>query len=209
MTATGWSRPIPHFSSDPFAGRTTVHGLPTDEVRSALHKYIRRGELEQSVRAALELARTDAEHEEMLWQRLTTIAAEDIGLGDRTAMAAVHASREGARGFPHASWERLACVAQAAGHLATAPKDPTVGEIMQLVMHEERAPVIPAEALCVHTRAGQLAGRTLHDWFTTGTTVYPEVSGRDRSWHGQLEALYLRLDPPNDVGRNENVTPSQ
>lgn len=196
MTEMGWDRPIPHFSQDQFAGRTTVHGLPTDEVRSAVHKHIRQGNLEQSVRAALELAQTDADHEEMLWQRLTTIAAEDIGLGDRTAIGAVHAFRESARSFAFGSWERLACAAQATGHLASAPKDPTVGEIMQLVLHEARVPVIPDEARCVHTRAGQLAGRTLYDWFTTGTAVQPEVSGRDRSWHDQLASLYLRLDPP-------------
>jgi hypothetical protein len=64
------------------------------------------------------------------------------------------------------------------------------------VMHEERAPDIPEKAICVHTRRGQLAGKTMHDWFVTGTVIHPEVAGRDRSWHTYLEQLYRRLDPP-------------
>ena len=57
-------------------------------------------------------------------------------------------------------------------------------------------PEIPDEARCVHTRAGQEAGRTMYDWFVTGTAVEPEVPGRDTSWRDRLAELYLRLDPP-------------
>jgi hypothetical protein len=191
-----WDRPIPHWSTDPFAGCTTLHGLATDEVRSALHKHVRQGNIEQSVRAAMELARTDADHEEMLWQRLSVIAAEDIGLGDPTAITVVAALRDSARSFDIGSYERLEFAAQAAGFLATAPKDPIVGEVMQVVLREDRVPDIPDEALCIHTRRGQELGRTLHDWFVTGTRITPEVEGRDTSWHEYLEELYARLDPP-------------
>jgi replication-associated recombination protein RarA len=198
MTETeGWAdRPIGDYSTDPFVGQQTLHGLETDEVRSALHKHVRQGHLEQSVRAALELARTDAAHEEMMWERLTVIAAEDIGLGDPSAIAIVAALRVSAKSFEVGAYERVEFAAQAAGYLASAPKDPTIGEIMQVVMHEERAPDIPEEAICVHTRRGQLAGKGMYDWFTTGTVIHPEVAGRDTSWHTYLEQLYRRLDPP-------------
>ena len=66
---------IPHWSTDPFATRTTLHGLPSDEVRSALHKHCRQGRVEQAIRAVIELVRTDEEHEHMAWTRLRIIAA--------------------------------------------------------------------------------------------------------------------------------------
>jgi replication-associated recombination protein RarA len=197
VTTEGWAdRPIPEYTADPFVGRTTLHGLATDEVRSALHKHVRQGHLEQSVRAALELARTDAAHEEMMWERLSVIAAEDIGLGDPNAICVVAALRSSAQSFAVGSYERIEFAAQAAGYLAAAPKDPTIGEIMQVVMHEERVPDIPDEAICVHTRRGQEMGRGMYDWFVTGTRVSPEVEGRDTSYRDHLVELYRRLDPP-------------
>jgi hypothetical protein len=196
MTTTEWNRPIPHWSQDPFAGKTTFHGLPTDEVRSAVHKYVRQGTREQSVRAALELARTDEAHEEMLWTRLAAIATEDIGLGDPNAICVVAALKSSTTGYPFGSWERLGFACQAAGFLAACPKEPSIGEIMQVVFHEDRVVEIPDEALCIHTRRGQELGRTMYDWFTTGTRVSPEVQDRDRSYQEQLPPLYLRLDPP-------------
>jgi hypothetical protein len=78
-TAGGWQRPIPPWTEDPFAGRTTLHGLPSDEVRSALHKHVRLGRVEEAIAAALELGRTDVDHEAELWRRLQVIAVEDIG----------------------------------------------------------------------------------------------------------------------------------
>jgi len=192
---TTWERPVPHWSSDPFAGRTTIHGLPSDEVRSALHKHVRRGRVEQSIRAAIELCRTDAEHEAEMWRRLQVLAAEDVGRGDPTAIVVVRACHEAADDTPPGSYDRLVFAAHAAGHVARAAKDPTDGEIMQLVLHEELVPEIPDEARCVHTRAGQEAGRTMEDWFRDGTAIDPEVADRDHSFHDRLRELYHRIDP--------------
>lgn len=199
MSATDetWERPIPHWSTDPFSGRTTINGLATDEVRSALHKHIRRGRVEQSIRAALELARTDAEHEAVMWDRLRVIAAEDIGLADPSAPAIVCALWQSAEASSPGAYDRLVFAAQAAGYLATATKDPTLVEIMQVVLHENRVPDIPDEALCIHTRRGQEMGRTMHDWYTTGTEIDPEFPDRDHTWRDHLADLYLRLDPPS------------
>jgi replication-associated recombination protein RarA len=188
--SVGDQEAVASFEADPFASRTTLHGVASDEVRSALHKHIRRGHLEQSVRAALELARTDADHEEMLWERASVIAAGDIGLGDPNAVCVIAALRSSAQSFAVGSYERLELAAQAAGFLATAPKDPTVGEILQVVLTDDATPEIPDYAICVHTRRGQLAGRTMADWFRTGTAIHPEVQGRDLTWRRQLEELY-------------------
>ncbi len=194
-----WTRPIPHYSTDPFVGRTTIHGLASDEVRSSLHKHIRRGRMEMSIRSALELARTDAEHEAQMWDRLRVIAAEDIGLGNPNAPSIVYALWQSAEASPSGSYDRLVYAAQAAGFLANSPKDPTPGEIMQVVLNEDRPAVIPDEALCIHTRRGQEMGRTMYDWYTTGTVIEPEVEGRDHTWRDHLFDLYLRLDPPENV----------
>ena len=197
MSDDAWTRPIPHWSTDPFAGRTTIHGLPTDEVRSALHKHIRRARLEQSIRTALELARTDAEHEDMMWNRLRVIAAEDVGLADPNAAAIVYALWQSAMATEHGAYDRLVFAAQAAGYLATAPKDPTPNEIMQLVLHQELVPDIPDEAVCIHTRRGQELRRTMYDWYNTGAQIEPQAAGRDHAWGNQLAEMYLRLDPPD------------
>jgi replication-associated recombination protein RarA len=199
-SADHWDRPIPHWTQDPFAGRTTIHGLASDEVRSALHKHVRRGRVEQSIRAAIELCRTDAEHEAEMWRRLQVLAAEDVGLGDPHAIALVRACHEAADDTPPGSYDRMVFAAHAAGHLARSPKDPTLGEIMQLVLNEDLLPDIPDEALCIHTRRGQELGRTMEDWFRDGTQIAPEVEGRPRVHHERLAALYHRLDPSPEAG---------
>jgi replication-associated recombination protein RarA len=181
---------IPHWSSDPFAERTTIHGLPSDEVRSALHKHTRRGRVEQSIRCALELARTDEAHEAMLWQRLRVIAAEDVGLADPVAPAIIGALHDSALLFEPGAFERLEFAAQAAAYVASAVKDPTAAEIMQLVLHEDRVPEIPDEAICIHTKRGQEEGRTLYDWWVTGAVVSPEAPNRDTAWRDELTELY-------------------
>jgi hypothetical protein len=191
-----WTRPVPHHSSDPWTTRTTIHGLPSDEVRSALQKHVRRGRREQAVLCALELARTDDAHDELLWSRLMAIAAEDVGMGTPEAASVVWALRCGAAEAPASSVDRLLFAAQAAGYLALCIKDPVHSEIVQVALLTDAAPDIPDEARCVHTRAGQEAGRTMYDWFVTGSAVEPESAERNLSWRARLTDLYLQLDPP-------------
>ncbi len=194
--AEHWERPIPHWSTDPFAGKTTLHGLPSDEVRSSIHKYVRMGDAEQAILAALEMARTDDEHEAEMWRRLQVLAAEDIGMGAPESITIVRALHESADDTEPGAYDRLVFAAQAAGYLARTIKDPINGELMQLALHEDTAPVVPDVALCIHTRRGQEMGRTMYDWFATGTKIHPEVPGRDVGPRDRLLELYLELDPP-------------
>lgn len=194
--AEGWQRPIPHYRLDPFHDRLTLHGLASDEVRSSLHKHVRRGRVEMAVRSALELARTDVEHEAEMWRRLRVLAAEDVGLGDPGAIAVVAALHDSALLFEPGSYERLQFAAQAAAVLASLPKDPLPSEIMQVAIHEERPAEVPPEALDVHTRRGQLDGRTMSGWYADARVLEPEVPGRDRSWSDRLLVIYGELDPP-------------
>ncbi len=193
---TEWDRPIPHWSSDPFASRTTIHGLASDEVRSALHKHIRLGRREEAINTALELARTDAAHEEMLWSRLQILAAEDVGMGEPAAASVVRSLREGVLDADEGSYDRLVFAAQAAGYLALCPKDPTNVEIMQTQLLAERMPTIPPESICVHTRRGQEAGETMYTWFLGTLDTAPEVPGRDHTWRDALVEAYRIADPP-------------
>lgn len=194
MTETEWERPIPHWSEDPFAGKTTIHGLASDEVRSSLHKWVRLGDAGEAIAAALELARTDAEHEAEMWRRLQVLAAEDIGMGAPESIAIVRALHESAEDTAPGAYDRLVFAAQAAGYLARTPKDPVNGELMQLALHQERPPEIPDVALCIHTRRGQEMGRTMYDWFATGTEIVPEVPDRDTGPRDELLELYRQLD---------------
>jgi replication-associated recombination protein RarA len=180
---------IPHWSTDPFAERTTVSGLASDEVRSALHKHIRQGRLEQAVRAAVELARTDEEHEAMLWSRLRVIAAEDVGLAESVAPAIVAALHDSTALFPAGAFERLELAAQAAAYVTLAPKDPTGSEILQVLLEDGLPPEIPDEAIDVHTRRGQELGRTVADWWQAGAASVGEVADRDRTWKQRLDEL--------------------
>jgi replication-associated recombination protein RarA len=184
---------IPHWSTDPFAMRTTLHGLPSDEVRSALHKHCRQGRLEQAIRAVVELVRTDEDHEEMAWSRLRIIAAEDVGFASPMAIVVVAALHDSTLLFPYGSYERQELAAQAAGYLAVTPKDPTASEVLQVVLQEDRVPDIPEAAVDIHTKRGQEEGRTLGDWWATGATVAPEVEGRDTSWRDLVTKLYSEL----------------
>jgi replication-associated recombination protein RarA len=181
---------IPHWSNDPFAERTTRHGLPSDEVRSALHKHCRQGRMEQAVRAVVELVRTDEEHEHMAWTRLRIIAAEDVGFAAPTAIVVVAALHDSSLLFPHGSYERQELAAQAAAYLAVTPKDPTASEVLQVVLQEDLVPEIPDAAVDIHTKRGQEEGRTLGDWWATGAVVAPEVEGRDTSWRDRVSELY-------------------
>ncbi len=198
MSQNEWERPIPHWSNDPFAGKHTVHGLASDEVRSSIHKYVRLGNAEQAILAALEMARTDAEHEAEMWRRLQVLAAEDIGMGDPASIAIVKSLHDSANDTEPGSYDRLVFAAQAAGYLARTIKDPINGELMQLALHRDTAPTIPDVALCIHTRRGQEMGQTMYDWFATGTKIEPEVVDRDVGPRDELLAMYLELDPPED-----------
>ena len=51
---------------------------------------------------------------------------------------------------------------------------PTLGELMQVVLHTDRLPDIPPEALDVHTRSGQESGRTMEDWFVDANVLEVE-----------------------------------
>jgi replication-associated recombination protein RarA len=63
----------------------TYHGLPADEVISALQKEIRRGNAENAVLLAYEMMITSPAMEDYLWQRLMVISVEDIGFGEPNA----------------------------------------------------------------------------------------------------------------------------
>ncbi len=191
-----WDRPVDHWSKDPFVGRSTLHGIASDEARSALHKHVRKGRVEPAIHIALELARTDEDHERMLWSRLQILAAEDVGMGEPHAPSIVRALREGALDADPGSYDRLVFAAQAAGYLARAPKDPVNVEIMQTFLLDDTAPTVPADARCVHTRIGQEAGETMYTWFLGTFETAPESPGRDTSWRDGLVERYRRVDPP-------------
>ncbi|MBU1879975.1 MAG: hypothetical protein KJ734_13600, partial [Chloroflexi bacterium] len=77
----------------------TEHGLPADQIISALQKEIRRGHTENAVLLAYEMILTSPALEDYLWQRLMIIAVEDIGLGEPQAPLLLQALAQMARTF--------------------------------------------------------------------------------------------------------------
>ena len=76
---------------DPWVDVKTYHGLPADQVISALQKEIRRGHTENAVLLGYEMVITSPALEDYLWQRLMVISVEDIGFGDPNAAILLNA----------------------------------------------------------------------------------------------------------------------
>src|SRR5512141_2448191 len=108
---------------DPWVDVRTRHGLPADEIISALQKEIRRGHTENAVLIAYEMATTSPALEAYLWKRLQVISVEDVGWGELQAPVLVHTLSQ-VLDQPHrADGERLLYAVQAVRSLDTCAKD--------------------------------------------------------------------------------------
>jgi replication-associated recombination protein RarA len=171
-----------------------VHGLPGDELRSALQKSIRRGMLENALLVGYELFCSGPEAESMLWGRLQIISVEDVGFGRVEAPVLVHALHSMHEQYPWPSGDRFLFAAHAIRLLATSPKDRTTDELGNWISHladdEGVRPEIPDVALDVHTRRGQLMGRGLVHFLAEGAQVQNEVPDRDLTYRRLVLALH-------------------
>ncbi|HTV12954.1 MAG TPA: hypothetical protein VME20_13965 [Acidimicrobiales bacterium] len=183
-----------HHSVDEWTRVITTNGFPADEVRSMLQKSIRRGWLEQAVLAAYELYATSVEAEELLWARLSIIAAEDVGFGLKEAPAIVEALNAQRSHFPR-SGDRWLFAAHAVRLLATAEKDRTSGELgqwaMEVVASGERVVEIDDLAVDMHTKRGVAMGRDEAHFYAKGALVNPELQPRDSTWGDYLRRKYV------------------
>jgi hypothetical protein len=185
---------VPAYTEDPWTRVQSLHGIPVDELRSALQKSIRRGLLENALLVGYEMFRTGPEAERMLWERLQIISVEDVGFGRLDAPVLVEALHRMHSEFAWPGGERFLFAAHAIRVLVTSPKDRTTDELVNWISHladdEDVRPEVPDVALDVHTRRGQLMGRGLVHFLAEGAQVANEVPDRDLTYRKRLLALY-------------------
>jgi hypothetical protein len=179
--------PPPHIE-DPYSRLTSPHGIPVDQLVSALQKDIRRSNVDNAVLAAYEMLTTSPEVAEHLWHRLKVIAVEDIGMGEPLAPVLLNCLHENYHAVT--GGEQTMMAVHAVRFLATAQKDRTSSEHNDLVTHKvesgELVVCVPDYALCVHTKVGQEMGRGLWEWWETGAKLNDELETADHSYRDQL-----------------------
>ncbi len=178
---------------DPWVDIRTRHGLAADQVISALQKEIRRGNVENAVLLAYEMATTSPELESYLWYRLLVISVEDIGWGDLQAPVLVRSLYDINQTFGHRGGENLLLAVHAVRYLCSCQKDRSSDEMVNLIIHqveeEGRVPTIPDYALDMHTGRGQELGRDkLHFW-AVGAQIAPELPGRNTQYKERMLAI--------------------
>jgi len=176
--------PAPH-TEDSWTRVTSKRGYAADELISALQKTIRRGDVRLAVLIGRELYESSAELEAVMWSRLSVISAEDAGDGSWQEPVVVNSLFEMHERLDRSAGDRWLFAVHAIRFLAERTKDRTSDEWANLAMHlvnaSDRPFEIPEYALDVHTRRGQLAGRTVDEFWTDGSIVAGERDGRDRS----------------------------
>ncbi|MBT2498032.1 hypothetical protein J7E25_02880 [Agromyces sp. ISL-38] len=181
--------PAPH-TEDPWTRVTSKRGYAADELISALQKSIRRGDVRLAVLIGRELYESSAELEAVMWSRLCVVSAEDAGDGSWQEPVVVNSLFEMHERLDRAAGDRWLFAAHAIRFLAERTKDRTSDEWANLAMHlvnsSDRPFEIPDYALDVHTRRGQLAGRTVDDFWADGSVVANEREDRDRSVRDEI-----------------------
>lgn len=174
---------------DPWQRTTTEHGLPADEVISALQKCIRRGLTDNALLLGWEMYLTSPEMEEMLWSRLGVISVEDVGLGNPTAPVLIETLFQMHKRYPRPQHDRFLFAAHAIRVMSNGTKDRTTDDMVNWAKNAvtlgEALPEIPDFALDMHTLRGQEMGRDYRWFVDEASKVHPEISGKDeryRQW---------------------------
>jgi len=175
---------------DPWVEVKTYHGLEADQVISALQKEIRRGNTENAVLLAYEMAVTSPELEDYLWQRLMVISVEDVGFGDAHAPVLIHTLYQMIGRFNLSDGERKVFAIHGVKYLCDCPKDRSSDEMYNWVKHavenEGVRPVIPDYALDMHTEKGRALGRGKRHFYQEGARLSPEMPNRDVTYLQRL-----------------------
>lgn len=165
----------------------TRHGLPADEVISALQKMIRRGNIEEAVRFAYEMYLTSEAMENYLWLRLAVISVEDIGLADPNMPVLINALDSQRQKLPYGSGDRMLFAIHGIRLLCLSEKTRSNDHLLNLIMREVEhgcSLTIPDIALDMHTQRGQRMGRGMQHFLREASLVEPV-------WHGD-EPDYLQ-----------------
>ena len=175
---------------DPWVDVKTYHGLPADQVISALQKEIRRGNTENAVLLAYEMVITSSALEDYLWQRLMVISVEDIGFGEPNAPVMLNALYQMVSAFDRSVGERQLFAVHAVRYLCHCQKDRSSDEMInwvkRAVARGEAKPNIPDYALDMHTAQGQAQGRGIRHFYEEGAKLEPELPNRDLTYRQRI-----------------------
>ena len=178
---------------DPWQKVRTNHDFPADELIAALQKEIRRGVAENAAIVAYELASTSQELEAKVWQRLLTIAVEDIGMGDPQAPVLVNALFQMHNEFMYGEGDRYLYIVHAVRYLCACQKDRSSDEMLNWIITGVNdgtvKPEIPDYAVDMHTLRGQQMGRGIEHFLNEAARVEPELENRDRTYYDRLMVL--------------------
>jgi replication-associated recombination protein RarA len=178
---------------DPWVDVKTYHGLPADQVISALQKEIRRGHAENAALLAHEMVITSPALEDYLWQRLMVISVEDVGFGDPQAPILLDALHRMLGTFDRSVGERKLFAVHAVRYLCRCQKDRSSDEMVSwirlAVARGEAGPHIPDYAVDVHTAQGQARGRGLRHFYEQGAQLAPELPDRDLTYRRRIMEL--------------------
>jgi replication-associated recombination protein RarA len=184
---------------DPWVDVQTYHGLPADQVISALQKEVRRGHTENAVLLAYEMCLTSPAMEDYLWQRLMVISVEDVGFGEPSAPILLNALHQMVRKFDRSAGERKLFAVHAVRYLCQCQKDRSSDEMINWVKYAvargEARPSIPQYALDMHTALGQAKGRGLRHFFEEGARLHPELPNRDLTYRQRVMDMLDTIEP--------------
>ncbi|QTA92757.1 hypothetical protein [Desulfonema magnum] len=173
-----------------WGGEKTCHGLPTDQVLSALQKEIRRNNTENAVLLAYEMMITSPAMEAHLWRRLMIISVEDIGFGEPNAPVMLSTLYQMVKTFDWADDERALFTVHAVRYLCGCRKDRSSDEMVAWIKHAvsrgEAEVNIPDYALDMHTAEGRAKGRGLEHFYKEGAKVVPELPNRDVTYRQRI-----------------------
>ena len=175
---------------DPWAYTKTKHGLPADQVISALQKCIRRGDEHTAMRMAYELYVTSQAHEEKMWNRLLVIPIEDIGFGDPNAAVIVKTCNDLRKEFPYGDGDRPIFFLFAIRYLCKCKKERSTDHIKNLIMKENAngvVPEVPEWTIDMHTNKGRFElGRDVFYFLDEASKVEPVWEEYDDSYRREL-----------------------
>lgn len=187
---------LPPTTRDPWADVTSVRGFQCDELISALQKYIRRGNLEETLLVAREMYETSPELEAHLWNRLLVISVSDCNDGTFMQTLVVESLHRVGMRMQRGTGERWGFLVQAVRYLVAFPKDETTDEICMWSRHTMnkglRSPVIPDYALDIHTEAGRKMGRGMAHFLGEGTVITNPYPGADPTFGERVREIVTR-----------------
>ena len=175
-----------------FSDIKTPCGATCDLVLSALQKFIRRGDVENAVRAAFELYMTEGELHDYLWKRLLVISAEDIGLAQPMAPVVVGALNTIRKEIPPESSDYPMLFVAAIRYLCQCPKDQgasNLASVMKRRIKRGDAWELPDYVYDMHTAKGQEMGRGYLHFLREASKTVPEGDVTLNPWKLELTQM--------------------